>query len=124
MLCPELSHRERGRNRSGSPANRRCGVLPALYGEPHPWQSSHMSTAEIIAISVLAPLLLIILPITLVVIRRRRIVREELDQLLATEPALRGPENALYRSGTGTVPEGEGQRRRSCSRAGGCCSGS
>jgi hypothetical protein len=40
--------------------------------------------------------------------RRARQARDELDAELMTEPALRGPEQALYRSGSGPYPRVKG----------------
>lgn len=67
-----------------------------------------MSTAVIVVAGVLALLLVILGPITVLVVRRRRAVRAELAALLATEPAIRGPEGALYRGGTGPYPKVKG----------------
>jgi hypothetical protein len=78
------------------------------FGLPHPERIAGMSVPVIVAISVLAPLILILGPITVLVVRRRRTVRAELAALLATEPALRGPEGALYRGGTGPYPKVKG----------------
>jgi hypothetical protein len=53
---------------------------------------------------VVALLALILVPLFVVLFRRSRRVSARIAADLAAEPALRGPEKALYRGGTGSYP--------------------
>jgi hypothetical protein len=60
-----------------------------------------------VALIVVAALAVAAVPVVLLVRRARR-VKAELAQELMAEPALRGPEPAIYRSGSGPYPRVKG----------------
>ena len=69
-----------------------------------------MSTTELLVLVgiIVAFLALTLVPIVIVAKRNSRRVRSELPAIVAGEGALRGPENALYRSGSGPYPKVKG----------------
>jgi hypothetical protein len=62
----------------------------------------------ILAGGVLALLALILVPLFVFLSRRRRRVAARIAADLAAEPAVRGPESAVYRGGTGHFPRVNG----------------
>lgn len=69
-----------------------------------------MSTGELLVLVgiILAFVALAVVPIVIIAKRGSRRIRAELPAMLAGEPALAGPENALYRSGSGPYPKVKG----------------
>jgi hypothetical protein len=70
-----------------------------------------MSTAQQILLliaAILALLAAILVPLAVLLSRRTRRAHAQMAAELATEPALRGPEKAVYRGGTAAYPKVDG----------------